>query len=153
MIREANRGDFDSIIDLWQEMMDFHIEMSNLYQIKPNAKEVYSDYLTYVLKSPEYVILVFEADDKIRGYLMATESSEPPIYDEKVGLILELSISEKYRNKGIGETLLDEIEKYFRNKGIKRMECMVSDLNEISKNFWFKNGYIPYNLMCVKKLG
>ncbi|MGB9936483.1 MAG: GNAT family N-acetyltransferase [Methanobacterium sp.] len=152
MIREANKEDFDSITNLWQEMMDFHIERSDLYHITHDAKEIYSDYLTYVLKSPEYVTLVFEANNKIKGYLMATESSDPPIYRDKVGLILELTISEKYRNKGIGETLVDEIEKYFINKGIKRMECMVSDFNEISKRFWFKNGYSPYNLMCVKML-
>ncbi|HML04144.1 MAG TPA: GNAT family N-acetyltransferase [Methanobacterium sp.] len=152
MIRDAIKGDLNSIIDLWQEMMEFHIKKSDLYQMKPDAKKIYSEYLNDVLKSPDYVTLVFEDNNEVLGYLIATESNDPPVYEGTAGLILELSVTEKYRNKGIGEKLVSSIEKYFENKGIKRIECMVSDFNEISKGFWFKHGYNPYNLMCVKIL-
>ncbi len=152
MIREANKSDIDAIIDLWQELMDFHIERSDLYQMKPDAREIYSEYLNDVLKSPDYIPLVFENKNQILGYLIATESNDPPVYEGTAGLILELSITEKYRNKGIGEELVSGIEKYFQNKGINRIECMVSNFNEISKAFWSKNGYNTYNIMCVKLL-
>jgi len=152
MIREANNDDMDAIIGLWQEMMDFHIEKSDLYQIKPDARDIYSKYLKDVLKSPDYVVLVFEDNNEILGYLIATESDDPPVYEGTAGLILELCVNEKHRNKGIGEELVYKIEKYFKNKDIKRIECMVSDFNEISKGFWFKHEYKPYNLMCVKIL-
>jgi ribosomal protein S18 acetylase RimI-like enzyme len=152
MIRKAKKEDMGAIIDLWQEMMDFHIERSDLYQMKPNARQIYSDYLNDVLKSPEYVTLVFEIENKVLGYLIATESSDPPVYEGTVGMILELCVSKNHRNKGIGEELVAEIEKYFINECITRIECMVSDFNEVSKSFWFKNGYKPYNLMCFKIL-
>jgi ribosomal protein S18 acetylase RimI-like enzyme len=152
MIREANKEDLNTITDLWQEMMDFHIEKSDLYQIKPDAREIYLKYLKDVLKSPDYITLVFEGINEVLGYLIATESNEPPVYEGTVGLILELSVTRKHRNKGIGEELVTAIEKYFENKGINRIECMVSDFNEVSKGFWFKNGYKPYNIMCVKLL-
>ncbi|MGZ7070590.1 MAG: GNAT family N-acetyltransferase, partial [Methanobacterium sp.] len=73
-------------------------------------------------------------------------------YEGKTGLILELSVTQEHRNKGIGEKLLAEIEKYFKNKDILRTECMVSCFNEVSRGFWSKNGYKPYNMMCVKLL-
>jgi ribosomal protein S18 acetylase RimI-like enzyme len=152
MIREANKKDMDKIVDLWQEMMDFHIKRSDLYQMKPDACEIYSNYLSDVLISPEYIVLVYEVENKILGYLIATESDEPPVYEGTVGLILEISVAEKHRNMGIGEKLVAEIEKYFISKEINRIECMVSDFNEVSKSFWFKNGYKPYNLMCFKIL-
>ena len=152
MIREANTEDIPIIVDLWQEMMDFHIEKSDLYQMKPDARNIYSKYLKDVLKSPDYVTLVFEDNNKVLGYITATESNDPPVYEGIAGLILELSVTEKHRNKGIGEELVSSIEKYFKNKGIKRIECMVSDFNEVSKGFWFKHGYNPYNIMCVKLL-
>lgn len=152
MIREATKEDMESIVDLWQELMDFHIERSDLYQMKSNARELYSDYLKDVMINPDYITLVFENEKGILGYLVATESNDPPIYEGTVGIVMELSVTQKHRNKGIGEKLLTYIEKKFLEKGIDRIECMVSDFNEISKGFWHKNGYEPYNLMCVKLL-
>lgn len=150
MIRKATIKDMHTIIDLWEEMMNFHIERSELYQIKPNARSIYTDYLKNVIRNPDYDTLVFESENKVVGYLIATESSDPPVFEGRAGLILELSVTKEHRNKGIGEKLLAEIEKKFESKDIKRIECMVSHFNEISKAFWSKNGYKPYNIMCVK---
>lgn len=152
MIRNATKDDLNMIIDLWEEMMDFHIQRSELYQMKPNAREIYTNYINDVLKSPDYILLVYEIEKEIWGYLMATESDDPPVYEGTAGMILEICVTETHRQNGIGEALLKEIEKIFIDKSIKRIECMVSDYNEISKNFWQKNGYNPYNLMCVKIL-
>lgn len=152
MIRKATKEDISAIIDLWQEMMDFHIQRSDLYEMKPDARNIYSNYIKDILRSPDYIVLVYELENKVLGYLIATESDDPPVYKDTIGIISELCVTEKHRNEGIGEKLLAEVEKIFINKGIKRMECMVSDFNEISKNFWQKHGYMPYNLMCVKLL-
>ncbi|MGZ7107914.1 MAG: N-acetyltransferase family protein [Methanobacterium sp.] len=152
MIRKASIKDMNSIIDLWEGMMNFHIEKSDLYLMKPNARNIYTDYLKNVLRNPDYIKLVFESENVVLGYLIATESSDPPVYEGKAGLILELSVNQEHRNKGIGEKLLAEIEKYFKNKDILRTECMVSCFNEVSRGFWSKNGYKPYNMMCVKLL-
>ncbi len=152
MIRKGNMQDINDIIDLWQEMMDFHIQRSDLYQLKHNAREIYTEYIKNLFKHPDYIILVHEAGNKVVGYLIAMESFDPPVYAERTGLILEICVDENYRNKGIGKNLISKIEDNFIEKGIKRAECMVSDFNEVSKGFWFKRGYKPYNLMCVKLL-
>lgn len=153
MIRNANKEDISSIADLWEEMMQFHIQKSNLYEIKDDAREIYSNYLKEVQKNVKNIVLVYEINNEIVGYLMAGESIQPPVYKEThIGDIIDLSVTEKYQNKGIGEELLREVEKIFAKRGITRIECMVSHFNEISKNFWLKNGYNPYNVMCVKKL-
>jgi len=152
MIRKATKEDIPIIIDLWQEMMDFHIQRSNLYEMKGDAREIYSEYIKDIFRSPDYTVLVYETESEVVGYLVATESDDPPVYKDTVGIISELCVTEKQRKKGIGEALLDYVEKMFINKGIKRVECMVSDFNEVSKSFWLKNRYMPYNLMCVKIL-
>ncbi len=47
------------------------------------------------LISPEYIVLVYEIENKVLGYLIATESNEPPVYEGTVGLILEISVARK----------------------------------------------------------
>ena len=153
MIREANVDDIPSIVDLWEEMMNFHIQKSSIYEIKADARQIYEFYLKNILKSHKSIILVCEIKNKVVGYLMAEESQLPPVYKEdKIGTIVEICITEKHRNKGIGEELVAEIEKWFINKDITTIECVISDFNEISKGFWFKNKYTPYNLICFKKI-
>ena len=66
---------------------------------------------------------------------MQLNPTNPPVYEGTVGMILELCVLKDHRNKGIGEELVAEIEKYFINEGINRIECMVSDFNEIFKIF------------------
>jgi ribosomal protein S18 acetylase RimI-like enzyme len=153
MIREANAEDILLIVDLWEEMMNFHIQKSSIYEIKTDARQIYEFYLKKVLKSHESIVLVCEIENKVVGYLMAEESQLPPVYKEdKVGTIVEICITEKYRSKGIGEKLVEKIEKWFIAKDIYTIECVISDFNEISKSFWFKNNYKPYNLTCFKKI-
>lgn len=153
MIRKACVEDIASIVDLWEEMMNFHIKKSDLYEIKPNARQIYAYYLKEVLKSHESIVLVHEIKNEIAGYLMAGESLIPPVYkEEKIGTVMDICVTKKHRNKGIGEKLLTETEKWFTARNISRIECTVSNFNEISKGFWFKNNYTPYNITCVKKL-
>ena len=153
MIREANLDDTESIVDLWEEMMNLHIQKSSIYAIKGDARETYSFYLKKIIENHESIVLVCEIENRIVGYIMAEESLLPPVYkEEKVGTVVEICITEKYRNKGIGEKLLDKTEKWFISKDITTIECVISDFNEISKDFWFKNKYEPYNLICFKKL-
>ena len=153
MIREANTDDIPSIVDLWEEMMNFHIQKSSIYDIKPDARQIYEFYLKKTLKSHESTVIIYEIENKIIGYLMAEQSQLPPVYKEDtIGTIVEICITEKYRGRGIGEKLVEKIEKWFISKDIYTVECVISDFNEISKCFWFKNEYKPYNLVCLKKL-
>ena len=153
MIREANTDDIPSIVDLWEEMMNFHIQKSSIYDIKPDARQIYEFYLKKTLKSHESTVIICEIENKIIGYLMAEQSQLPPVYKEDtIGTIVEICITEKYRGRCIGEQLVEKIEKWFISNDIYTVECVISDFNEISKGFWFKNKYKPYNLVCLKKL-
>lgn len=153
MIREANTDDIPSIVDLWEEMMNFHIQKSSIYDIKPDARQIYEFYLKKTLKSHESTVIICEIENKIVGYLMAEQSQLPPVYKEDtIGTIVEICITEKYRGRGIGEKLVEKIEKWFISNDIYTIECVISDFNEISKGFWFKSKYKPYNLVCLKKL-
>lgn len=153
MIRKAEIKDKNSIIELWEEMMNFHIQKNDIYRLKPDSKKLYSNFLEESFSNDSGIILVYEFENRILGYIMAEEFIHPPVYKEDlIGMILEISITETHRNEGIGNRLLLEVEKWFKKRGIDRLECMVSDFNNVSKNFWTKNGYEPYNSICVKKI-
>ncbi|MDI6644740.1 MAG: GNAT family N-acetyltransferase [Methanobacteriaceae archaeon] len=153
MIIKATINDIEVIMKLWKEMMDFHEQLSNLYELKTNAKDIYSSYIKELLKDPNKWALVYEKNNEICAYLIAEESELPPVYKKnQLGVILELAVTKKHQNKNIGQQMLQNMEKIFLDKGITRIGCTVSCFNNVSKNFWFKNGFEPYNMMCFKNL-
>ena len=73
-----------------------------------------------------------------------------PPYDEydylvykcpRRGEITELIVSNKTRNKGIGQLLIDKIEKYFKSVECEYIIVDVFAYNEIGINFYNKRGF------------
>jgi len=40
-VRKADSNDLSNIIDLWYEMMVFHVNVNDIYRLKDNAKTIY----------------------------------------------------------------------------------------------------------------
>lgn len=90
-------------------------------------------------------------EEQVLGYLFAEIIVQPPVYyDEKIGLISEISVDDANRRKGIGEKLLQYSESWFKEKGVKRIDCQVASKNLVSTNFWDKNGFVEHSRICSK---
>ena len=56
------------------------------------------------------------------------------------------------RGNGIGKTLLEKMEEYFKNIDCKRINIEVFGPNKKGLNFYEKNGYISRDIIVSKKL-
>ncbi|HNQ69672.1 MAG TPA: hypothetical protein PKN32_14965 [Bacteroidales bacterium] len=43
LVRKADLNDLSNIIDLWYEMMVFHVNVNDIYRLKDNAKTISID--------------------------------------------------------------------------------------------------------------
>ena len=55
-----------------------------------------------------------------------------------------MAITEKYRRSGIGEQMFNEILKWFKLKGMDRIELDITSKNYVSSSFWGKLGFEEY---------
>lgn len=141
-IRVASKTDIQSIVNIWKEMMNFHIERDHYFEIAEDGPERFREFIEANLASNNYRILVSEYDGKVIGYCLAKKNIYPPVFKIKdYGEITDLSIIKEFRRKGLGEALLNEILTWYSNQGIKRIECRVARSNEVSTNFWRKMGF------------
>lgn len=64
-------------------------------------------------------------------------------YPEKnvcfLGLLL---VSPELRNKGIGAQLYQNLEHFFKQNGVKRIDLIVQEKNPSARNFWEKRGFV-----------
>ena len=91
--------------------------------------------LAYFLSSPEFVNLVAETDGIIVGFIIG---SIRHYNNQRIGHILSLDISKRYRRRKIGSRLLNELEKIYIQKRVEICYLEVRADNTAALNLYRK---------------
>ncbi len=70
----------------------------------------------------------------------------------KTGSIIELIIRNDNRGNGIGKSLLEKMEEYFKSVDCKRINIEVFGPNKKALNFYEKNDYIVRDMIVSKQI-
>ena len=151
--RTARTKDIDTIVELWKEMMDFHFERDRHFARSSTGHEAFAKFVAEHIEKEESLVLVAEEGDAIVAYCIATISNRPPVFETtRYGAIYDLLVTRSRRRQGIGKRLVHEIERWFSQQGIHRIEARVSTRNEVSTQFWRKIGYEPYTETVFREI-
>jgi ribosomal protein S18 acetylase RimI-like enzyme len=134
-IREAQiPGDFQGIIKLWQSAgPGIHISASDsLDEIKKKQ-----------LRDPD-LFLVADGDGEIIGTVLGG-------FDGRRGIVYHLAVSEPYREQGIGESLMTELEARLHRKGCIRCYLLVTLDSKKILDFYLKRGWNKLELLIMGK--
>lgn len=131
-IREAQKEDMSQVLNLVQELADFEKE--------PNAVEVTLPDLEQhgFGKQPLYHCFVAENDQGIVGIALVY-----PRYSTWKGPVIHLEdliVTQSMRGKGVGSALLDEVVRYGKSLGVRRISWEVLDWNEPAITFYESKG-------------
>jgi ribosomal protein S18 acetylase RimI-like enzyme len=158
-IIEYNEKYLEDVRDLLVELEEYilSIDKDHLDQIHPEYRERMALVdLKDVFDNNGKCYLAIE-NDKAIGLIMG---SIPP-YDKddyldykcpKRGVITELVVTSKIRNKGIGQALMTKMEEYFKSVGCEYVLVDVFGYNDIGKSFYHKNDYHTRMETMIKKL-
>lgn len=86
------------------------------------------------LKRDPDLFLVAEADGKMVGTVLGG-------FDGRRGMVYHLAVADRYRNRGIGELLMGELERRLKSKGCVRCYLLVTVDNENAMRFYEKRGW------------
>lgn len=137
---------------LIKDVTDYHYKIDKYYKPFSKYKEL-DKYTKDQLKDKNVKMLVAEDNGKIIGRIVGVIIKAPSyITPKKIGNIDDTFIKENYRQKGIGEKLLKELLKWFKDKNIKHIELSVDARNKIGVNAWRKFGFYDYIIEMRKDL-
>jgi GNAT superfamily N-acetyltransferase len=68
-----------------------------------------------------------------------------------VGLVEDMVIHKRYRGQGIGSKLLDSVEHWAREKGLKRLQLLADRNNLPALEFYRKRQWQQTQLICLRK--
>jgi ribosomal protein S18 acetylase RimI-like enzyme len=80
------------------------------------------------------LFLVAEVDGKMAGTVLGG-------FDGRRGMVYHLAVAEPYRKQGIGEMLMDELERRLKAKGCIRSYLLVTVENANAMRFYEKRGW------------
>jgi len=151
-VRRATAADRQSVGRLWLEMMEFHRECDpHFFQLKPDALEIWLRHLDECLIDEEQIVLVAQAEDELVGFAMGRPNEDPPPFATAPhGFVTNLSVSERWRGKGVGRQLYAALARELQARGLQEIRLSASALNPVSNAFWRRLGFEPYVVQMRK---
>jgi len=126
--------DFSQVINLWQNAgPGIHLRRSD------ERKEI----LKKLQRDPD-LFLVAEINGEIIGTVLGG-------FDGRRGMVYHLAVVDRFRKKGIGALLMDELEKRMKQKGCIRSYLLVTSDNLDAIRFYTSRGWEQMDILTFGK--
>jgi ribosomal-protein-alanine acetyltransferase len=115
--------------------------LNRLYQIERECfdKEAFTrQQIAYLLTDYNCISLIAIMNNEIVGFIIGAVDYER---NAQVGHILTIDVAPDYRQKGVAQKLLREIEKIFKEKGFRASHLEVREDNIAALGLYQKLGY------------
>lgn len=145
LIRKINKSHGDSVLDLMSEGLEYNRKYDPQMYKNVSSKDFKNKINELGHNS---LVLVAEIDNMVVGYILGTIKE----MKEKTGIINDLVVSQKYRRKGIGKHLVEEMVKYFKNKKCVKVQLNVFEHNKAAIKAYSKYGFQRHVIIMNKDL-
>ena len=143
MIRKAIINDVSAIGKLYREQFK---EMSKLIPDFIKEGDQSTEFLENTISNENSDILVCEIDDIIIGFILLQAKQRPDfsfIVPGKYCYIMDLIVTEKYRNNGFGTELMNSAKIWAKEKDCRFINLEVLTNNPKAIALYEKLGFIP----------
>lgn len=143
MIRKAVLNDIPSISLLYREQFK---EMAELIPDFIKIGDQSTEFLENTISNENSDILVCEIDDIIIGFILLQAKQRPDfsfIVPGKYCYIMDLIVTEKYRNNGFGTELMNSAKIWAKEKDCRFINLEVLTNNPKAIALYEKLGFIP----------
>lgn len=148
MARRAKEDDIGQIVRLNLIVQKLHSNLyPNLFKKEVNTDELSDLYLKLIADENQY-FFVTELEEDITGYCWTEFSlkNESPITHSISKLYIhQVCVDEKFRGKGLGKTLVNEIKNLASNLNVNHIGVDSWSFNSNAVNFFQSQGFTPYN--------
>ena len=159
MIIEYNSKYDEQIKDLLVELQNYLIDIDDWHTqvLLPEYREKIFEIDMNRVRKQDGKVYLFVENDTVIGLIIGIveEKDEIDVLTNdcaKTGSVLELVVKNNVRGNGIGKTLLEKMEEYFKSINCKRINIEVFGPNKKGLNFYEKNDYIIRDMIVSKKI-
>lgn len=147
-IREARKEDLDQVVDLWEDLVAHHSDLSIHFLPASDGRDKWSKYVSKKFSEKSTKLVVAEQDDEIVGFMLGMLSPNAPIFKEKtLGNISDAYVRPELRKKGITREMLKVCLKWFYQNKVRTANLSVAAANFEARAAWGQMGFKPHMIM------
>jgi GNAT superfamily N-acetyltransferase len=145
-VRKVAVKNIPAVVELWKELMDLHKALDPVFTRSRGGHKAFAEYLRKdYIGGDRRRAWVAQAGQQIVGLCMAVIEDYPPVLVlKRYGHLEVLAVAKQWRGKGVGEKLLRRARRWFREKGMSRVEVRHSAVNDLAAGFYVRMGFRPY---------
>jgi ribosomal protein S18 acetylase RimI-like enzyme len=144
-IRRAQQPDLDQLLALWQELAKLHVDLAPEFALVPGGEQSVRAHLAELLRDDHERVFVAEENGALIGFINGAVRENPPVFVERyIGYIADAIVTARSRRRGIGAQLVNTINAWFRERGVRIIHLTAATGNPISQAFWRKMGFVEY---------
>ena len=146
-LRHAEVEDGEELLELWHGFTAHLAEFDDRYRHREEANERWLAYFENQLVDAQYgTVVVADASDELVGVLEARVTGGHPIYQiADHGSINGYHIKEPYRDRGIGQRLIEKAVDWFesRDRGVTFCRVDILEGDETAAADFEEHGFEP----------
>jgi GNAT superfamily N-acetyltransferase len=155
-VRPAQEADLSRLAWLDYQQAVYHHQLEPEI-IQPVEEKLYLELqtpcLASMLRLPERLLLVAEAEGTVIGYLNGKLETLPPVFIGSPQLYVEdLFVQAEHRGRGIGKALLAAAYQWGKARDVRSVTLNVNEKNIPSRAFYEKVGYYTIELKLRRVL-
>lgn len=144
-IRRATVRDIKAILPVWGELASFHAALDPAFTPAPTWPREYGAYLRALMSRDDAIALVAREAGDVIGYAVGRISMLPPFFEHRYrGYIHDVFTHARFRRRGIGRQLVEELLSWFQERGVIVVEVTVAANNRDALPFWRQLGFHTY---------
>jgi ribosomal protein S18 acetylase RimI-like enzyme len=144
-LRNAEPHDNATLLALWRELMDLHVELDPRFALSDEADDAFLQYAEAARTRDDYRLRVAEVDGEVVGFAVSCLLPNSPVYRTRwIGYINDISVTASRRGLGIGEALVDDAVWWLKRNGAESIEVYVARANAGAQRFWRRVGGRDY---------
>jgi len=129
VIRSFNfKSDYENALSLWQSC-------GNDLGVGPSDQP--GEILKKVARDPDLFLVAYDSNILIGTVIGG--------FDGRRGMVYHLAVAREYRQKGLGNQLMTELEAKFSMKGCRKVYLLVKNGNSLAAAFYEKRGWYAMN--------
>lgn len=149
-IREGKKEDYEDILGLYRLLDEHHLtRLPSVFQSVVPETIRPEDFFLRVLSEESSCLFVAIENDSIIGFVRATDAPAqvgPVLKSRKIAVLLDIFVSNSFRNQGIGDALYERVLSWARSRGNDFLQLTVYSINSEAISFYEKRGMKPLYL-------